>query len=88
MNLDDAFERCLVSLHEVVFEDARCPAASDQIDEACGIGGNACRSAKHPVARTASTTPAISPAASAGRTWCVSIISRSISPTTRACAAS
>ena len=41
MNLDDAFERILVSLHEAALDDACWPAASALIDEACGVGGNA-----------------------------------------------
>ena len=41
MNLDDAFERCLESLYEAALDDARWPAASALIDEACGVGGNA-----------------------------------------------
>ena len=41
MNLDDAFEGCLESLYEAALDDARWPAASALIDEACGVGGNA-----------------------------------------------
>ena len=41
MNPDDAFERILASLHEAALDDARWPAASALIDEACGIVGNA-----------------------------------------------
>ena len=41
MNPDDAFERILASLHEAVLDDARWPAASAVIDEACGAAGNA-----------------------------------------------
>ena len=40
MNPDDAFERCLESLYEAALDDARWPAASALIDEACGVGGN------------------------------------------------
>ena len=41
MNLDGAFERCLASLHEAALDDARWPAVSALIDEACGTGDNA-----------------------------------------------
>ena len=41
MNLDDAFKRILASLHEAALDDARWPAASAVIDEACGVAGNA-----------------------------------------------
>ena len=41
MNLDDAFERILASLYRAMLDDARWPAASALIDEACGIAGNA-----------------------------------------------
>ena len=40
MNLDAAFERCLESLYEAALDDARWPAASAVIDEACGIEGS------------------------------------------------
>ena len=40
MNLDDAFERCLALLHEAALDDARWPAASALVDEACGAVGN------------------------------------------------
>ena len=40
MNLDDAFERCLASLHEAALDGARWPAASAVIDEACGVRGS------------------------------------------------
>ncbi len=41
MNPDDAFARILASLHEAALDDARWPAASARIDEACGIVGSA-----------------------------------------------
>ena len=40
MNPDEAFERCLESLYEAALDDARWPAASAMIDEACGIEGS------------------------------------------------
>ena len=36
MNLDDAFERILASLHEAALDDARRPAASAPVEEAVG----------------------------------------------------
>ena len=41
MNPDDAFARILASLHEAALDDARWPAASARIDEACGMVGSA-----------------------------------------------
>ena len=41
MNPDDAFDRCLASLHEAALDDTRWPAASALIDAACGVAGNA-----------------------------------------------
>ena len=41
MNPDDAFERILALLYEAMLDDARWPAASALIDEACGMVGNA-----------------------------------------------
>ena len=41
MNPDDAFERILASLYEAMLDDARWPATSALIDEACGMVGNA-----------------------------------------------
>lgn len=38
----DAFEHILASLHEAILEDARWPAASAVIDEACAPD-DACR---------------------------------------------
>ncbi len=40
MKPDDAFERILALLYEAALDDARWPAASALIDEACGIGGS------------------------------------------------
>ena len=40
MSQRDAFDGVLASLHEAVFDDARWPAASALIDEACRIKGN------------------------------------------------
>ncbi len=40
MHPDDAFERCLESLYEAALDDARWPAASALIDEACGVRGS------------------------------------------------
>ena len=37
----DVFERIAASLHEAALDDARWPATSALIDEACGIHGNA-----------------------------------------------
>ena len=36
----DAFERTLAAIYEAMLDDARWPAASALIDEACGVGGN------------------------------------------------
>ena len=41
MNLDDAFERCLESLHGSALDDARWPAAAALIEAACGVAGTA-----------------------------------------------
>ena len=41
MNSDDAFERILASLYEAMLDDARWPATSALIDEACGFVGSA-----------------------------------------------
>ena len=41
MGDEDAFERILVSLCDAVLDDARWPATSALIDEACGMVGNA-----------------------------------------------
>ena len=41
MNPDDAFGRILAALHEAALDDARWPAASAAVDEACGTVGNA-----------------------------------------------
>ena len=41
MNPDDAFERILALLYRAMLDDARWPAASALIDEACGVRGNA-----------------------------------------------
>ncbi len=40
MSQQDLFERILASLHEAALDDARWPAASSLIDEACGSKGN------------------------------------------------
>ena len=40
MSDQDAFERILASLYDAMLDDARWPAASAQIDEACGIEGS------------------------------------------------
>ena len=40
MSRQDAFERILAFLHEAALDDARWPAASALIDEACGSKGN------------------------------------------------
>ena len=40
MNPDDAFERSLASLYEAALDDARWPAASALIEEACGAVGS------------------------------------------------
>ena len=40
MSQQDLFERILASLHEAALDDARWPAASGLIDEACGAKGN------------------------------------------------
>ena len=37
----DVFERILASLYDAMLDDARWPAASALIDEACGVAGNA-----------------------------------------------
>ena len=36
----DALERTLAAIYEAMLDDARWPAASALIDEACGVGGN------------------------------------------------
>ena len=41
MNELDAFRRILLSLHQAMLDDARWPATSALIDEACGTMGNA-----------------------------------------------
>ena len=41
MSPDDAFERILASLYRAMLDDARWPATSALIDEACGVAGNA-----------------------------------------------
>ena len=41
MSDQDAFERILASLYDAMLDDARWPATSALIDEACGITGNA-----------------------------------------------
>ena len=41
MSDQDAFERILVSLYDAMLDDARWPATSALIDEACGMVGNA-----------------------------------------------
>ena len=40
MSDQDAFEHILASLHDAMLDDARWPAVSALIDEACGIEGN------------------------------------------------
>ena len=40
MSEPPAFERILASLYDAMLDDARWPAASALIDEACGITGN------------------------------------------------
>ena len=40
MSRQDAFEHILASLHEAALDDARWPAASALVDEACGSKGN------------------------------------------------
>ena len=40
MKPDDAFERILALLYAAALDDARWPAASALIDEACGIGAH------------------------------------------------
>ena len=40
MSDQDAFERILASLYDAMLDDARWPAASALIDEACGMAGN------------------------------------------------
>ena len=41
MSLNDAFDRILACLHDAMLDDARWPAASAMIDEACGMKGSA-----------------------------------------------
>ena len=41
MSQHDTFNRILASLHDAVLDDARWPATSALIDEACGMTGNA-----------------------------------------------
>ncbi len=41
MSDQDAFERILASLYDAMLDDARWPATSALIDEACGLTGNA-----------------------------------------------
>ena len=41
MSDQDTFERVLVSLYDAMLDDARWPATSALIDEACGVKGNA-----------------------------------------------
>ena len=41
MSDQDAFDRILASLYDVMLDDAQWPATSALIDEACGIAGNA-----------------------------------------------
>ena len=41
MSQQDTFDLVLASLHEAALDDARWPAASRRIDEACGTKGNA-----------------------------------------------
>ncbi len=40
MSGQDAFERTLAAIYDAMLDDARWPAASALIDEACGITGN------------------------------------------------
>ena len=40
MSDQDTFERILAALYDAMLDDARWPAASALIDEACGITGN------------------------------------------------
>ena len=40
MGEQDAFERIVASLHDAMLDDARWPATSALIDEACGLTGN------------------------------------------------
>ena len=40
MSDQDAFERILATMYDAMLDDARWPAASALIDEACGIEGN------------------------------------------------
>ena len=40
MSGQDAFERIMASLYEAMLDDARWPAVSALIDEACGLTGN------------------------------------------------
>ena len=40
MSDQDAFERILASVYDAMLDDARWPAASALIDEACGLTGN------------------------------------------------
>ena len=48
MGDQDAFERILASLYDAMFDDARWPATSALIDEACGLTGNALAVAQGP----------------------------------------
>ena len=40
MSYQDTFEHILAALYDAMLDDARWPAASALIDEACGITGN------------------------------------------------
>lgn len=40
MSDQDAFEHVLAAMYDAVLDDARWPAASALIDEACGVRGN------------------------------------------------
>ena len=48
MNNQDTFERILASLYDAMLDDARWPATSALIDEACGITGNGLMVAEGP----------------------------------------
>jgi len=45
----DTFERTLATMYDAMRDDARWPAASARIDEACGIEGNHLRVGEGPM---------------------------------------
>ncbi|MCY4123473.1 MAG: hypothetical protein OXG72_21405, partial [Acidobacteria bacterium] len=82
----DAFEHILASLHDAMLDDARWPAVSVLIDEACGIEGNDLLVGEGPKDDVRVLVVGLYRRGSAAKIWSATT-SRTTIPSTNACRA-